>query len=69
MVKVHKLDEDSVILELELTKYYQLWNIWDLYKHLQDGVDKMTFEVEDFPIEKEELLKLANQLKQKKYEF
>lgn len=65
MVKIHEVDEETVMLELGPTKYYQLWNIWDLYKHLQDGVNKMTFEVEDFPIEKEELLKLANQLKNK----
>jgi hypothetical protein len=65
MVRVHKVDEDSVILELQPTRYYQLWNIWDLYKHLQDGVDKMTFEVEDFPMDKKELLELAKQLKNK----
>jgi hypothetical protein len=65
MVKIHEVDEDTILLELEPTKYYQLWNKWDLIKHLQDGVNKMTFEVEDFPIEKEELLKLANQLKNK----
>jgi hypothetical protein len=65
MVKIHEVDEETVLLELEPTKYYQLWNKWDLIKHLQDGVNKMTFEVEDFPIQKEELLKLANQLKNK----
>ena len=65
MVKIHKVDEETVLLELEPTKYYQLWNIWDLYEHLKSGTNKMTFEIEDFPIQKQELLKLANQLKNK----
>jgi len=63
MIKIHTVDEETLILELEPTKYYQMWNSWELIKHLQDGVNKMTFEVEDFPIKKEELLKLAKELK------
>lgn len=65
MVKIHEVDEETILLELEPTKYYQLWNKWDLIKHLQDGVNKMTFEVEDFPMDKKQLLEYANQLKNK----
>ena len=65
MVKIHEVDEETVMLELEPTKYYQLWNIWDLYEHLYKGEKKMTFQVEDFPIDKKELLEYANQLKNK----
>lgn len=65
MVKIHKVDEETVLLELEPTQYYHLWNLSDLYEHLYKGEKKMTFWIEDFPIDKKELLKLANQLKNK----
>jgi hypothetical protein len=64
-MKIHELDEDTLILELEPTKYYHLWNKWDLYEHLYTGTKKMTFEVEDFPMSKKELLEYAQQLKNK----
>ncbi len=64
-MKIHELDEDTLILELEPTKYYHLWNIGDLYDHLYKGEKKMTFWIEDFPIDKKELLEYANQLKNK----
>lgn len=64
-MKVHEVNEETVLLDLEPTKYYQLWNKWDLYEYLAKGTEKMTFEVEDFPMDKKELLELANQLKQK----
>lgn len=62
MIKVHEIDEQTVLLELQPTKYYHLWNIWDLYEHLYGGQSKMTFEVEDFPMDKEEMLKYAKML-------
>ena len=62
-MKIHEVDEETVMLDLEPTQYYTLWNKWDLYEYLLEGHKKMTFYVEDFPMEKEELLKLANQLK------
>ena len=65
MVKIHEVDEETVLLELGPTKYYHLWNIWDLYEQLYKGEKKMTFQVEDFPIDKKELLEYANQLKNK----
>lgn len=64
-MKIHEVDEDTLLLELEPTQYYQLWNKWDLYKHLQDGVNKMTFYTEDFPIDKKQILQYAQQLKNK----
>jgi uncharacterized protein YjdB len=63
-MKVHEVDNETILLELEPTKHYQLWNKWDLYEHLQTGTKKMGFEVEDFPIELEQLKEYANQLKQ-----
>jgi hypothetical protein len=68
MVKVHKVDDETIILELEPTKYYHLWNIGDLYEHLYTGTKKMTFEVEDFPIHIDKLKEYAEQLKSKSYE-
>jgi hypothetical protein len=65
MVKIHEVDEETVLLELEPTKYYQLWNIWDLYSHLAKGEKKMTFEVEDFPIHIDTLSEYAKELKTK----
>ena len=65
MVKIHEVDEETVLLELEPTQYYTLWNKWDLYEHLLEGEKKMTFWVEDFPMDKKELLEYANQLKNK----
>jgi len=64
-MKIHEVDEDTILLELEPTQYYHLWNKWDLYKHLQDGTNKMTLYTEDFPMDKKELLKYAQQLKNK----
>lgn len=66
MVKIHIVDEETVLLELEPTKYYHLWNIGDLYEHLYTGKKKMTFWVEDFPMDKKELLEYAKQLKTNK---
>lgn len=65
-MKIHKVDEDTLLLELEPTRYYQLWNKWDLYEHLQTGTKKMGFEIEDFPLHIDELKEYAKQLKQNK---
>ena len=64
-MKIHEVDEDTLLLELEPTRYYQLWNKWELYEHLQSGTQKMTFEIEDFPIDKKQLLQYTQQLKTK----
>ena len=66
MVKIHEIDEETLILELLPTKYYQMWNKWDLYEHLYTGTKKMTFEVEDFPIHIDTLKEYAEELKQNK---
>jgi len=66
MVKVHKIDDETVLLELEPTQYYHLWNIGDLYDHLYKGEKKMTFYVEDFPIHIDKLKEYAEELKQNK---
>lgn len=65
-MKIHEVDEDTLLLELEPTKYYQLWNKWDLYTHLHTGEKKMGFEIEDFPIHIDKLKEYANELKQNK---
>ena len=33
-MKIKKIDEDTVLIALQPTQYYQLWNKWDLYEHL-----------------------------------
>lgn len=66
MVKIHQIDDETVILELLPTKYYHMWNIGDLYEHLHTGTKKMTFEVEDFPIHIDTLKQYAEELKQNK---
>lgn len=65
-MKIHQVDEETLLLELEPTRYYQLWNKWDLYEHLQTGTKKMGFEIEDFPIDFKTLKKYAEELKQNK---
>lgn len=60
---IHELEEDIVMVEMSPTRHYQLWNKWDLYEILLNSDKGIKFEVEDFPIEKEELLKISNQLK------
>jgi len=63
-MKIHNVDEDTVLIEMLPTKYYQLWNKWDLYEHLYPASQKMTFEVEDFPIHIDKLKEYAEELKQ-----
>ena len=46
-MKIKKVDEDTVLIALEPTKYYQLWNKWELYEHLLDSNKPYKFEVED----------------------
>jgi hypothetical protein len=63
-MKIHNVDEDTILIEMLPTKYYQLWNKWDLYEHLYPAFEKMTFEVEDFPIHIDKLKEYAEELKQ-----
>ena len=59
---VKEVDEDILLISLEPTKYYQLWNKWDLYEVLLNSDKPIGFEVEDFPMELTELKEYAKKL-------
>ena len=62
-MKIKKVDEDTILIALEPTKYYQLWNKWDLYEHLLKSDKPYKFEVEDMDnMELEELQELGKKL-------
>ena len=63
-MKIHEVDEETVMLDLEPTQYYTLWNKWDLYEYLLEGHKKMTFYVEDFPMDNKKLFEYGKELKE-----
>ena len=62
-MKIKIVDEDTVLIALQPTQYYQLWNKWDLYEHLLQSDKPYKFEVEDMDsMELEELQELGKKL-------
>ena len=62
-MKIKIVDEDTVLIALEPTQYYQLWNKWDLYEHLLKSDKPYKFHVEDMDsMELEELQELGKKL-------
>ena len=62
-MKIKIVDEDTVLIALQPTQYYQLWNKWDLYEHLLQSDKPYKFQVEDMDsMELEELQKLGKKL-------
>ncbi len=62
-MKIKIVDEDTVLIALQPTQYYQLWNKWDLYEHLLQSDKPYKFYVEDMDsMELEELQELGKKL-------
>jgi len=62
-MKIKIVDEDTVLIALEPTRHYQLWNKWELYEHLLKSDKPYKFQVEDMDsMELEELQKLGKKL-------
>ena len=62
-MKIKIVDEDTVLIALEPTQYYQLWNKWDLYEHLLQSDKPYKLYVEDMDnIKLEELKEMGAKL-------
>lgn len=63
-MKIYTLDglDEVVLLDLQPTKNLQLWNKWELYELLLESNKPIPFQIEDFPMEIEELKEYANKL-------
>ena len=67
MIKVlEQLEDDYYLVLLEDTKYYQIWNRWDLYETLLESNKCVTLQLEDFPMNKSDIIELVNKIKQNK---
>ena len=69
MIKILKeIDKDYFLIQLEDTRYYQIWNKWDIFEVLlQNGTNAITLWDEDFPMSEVELKELVTKIKNKKY--
>jgi hypothetical protein len=76
--EIKKLDEDWYLIYLQGTRYYQIWNKWDLFEVLLDAtavkldVPRTPFVTlwdEDFPMKEEDLKTLLDKLKDNKVEW
>ena len=66
-MKIKIVDEDTILIALEPTQYYQLWNKWDLYEHLLQSDKAYGLLVEDMDnMELEELKEIGKKLTQAK---
>lgn len=65
MIKIIKeIQEDWYLIHLEDTRYYQIWNKWDLFEVLlQSGNKGITLWDEDFPMKEEQISEIVNNLK------
>ena len=62
-MKIKIVDEDTVLIALQPTQYYQLWNKWDLYEHLLQSDKPYKLYVEDMDnIKLEELKEMGAKL-------
>jgi len=73
--EIKKLEEDWYLIHLKDTRYYQIWNKWDLFKVLLDATTinlnehpkpYLNLLDEDFPMQEEELKNIVNKLKENK---
>jgi hypothetical protein len=67
MVEVLKeIETDWYLIHLKDTRYYQIWNKWDLYEVLLEGEKQFTLWDEDFPVTEEYLKEIVDKLKKQK---
>ena len=72
MIKeIRQIEEDWYLIHLEGTRYYQIWNKWDLFDCLLKATEidlknpkpYLNLWDEDFPMTEEELKTIINNLK------
>lgn len=69
MIKIQKeIQQDYFLIELEGSRYYQIWNKWDLFETLLEADKKVTLYVEDTPFSEEHLNDIVDYIKQIKEE-
>jgi hypothetical protein len=65
MIKVLKeIQKDYYLIELEGTRYLQIWNRLDIFETLLDANKKITLYTDDAPISDKELNRLVEDIKQ-----
>jgi hypothetical protein len=67
MVEILKeIEQDYYLIHLKDTRYYQIWNKWDLFELLLDAEKPFTLWEEDLPITEEYLKEIVTKIKNKK---
>lgn len=68
MIEILKeIEQDYYLIHLKDTRYYQIWNKWDLFEILlQNGTNGVTLWDEDFPMKESELKEIVTKIKNKK---
>jgi hypothetical protein len=63
---VKEIEKDWYLIQLKDTRYYQIWNKWDLFEVLLDAENSYTLWDEDFPMVESDLNEIVNKLKKQK---
>lgn len=73
MIKeIKQIQDDWYLIHLEGTRYYQIWNKWDLFHLLLQATNielgapkpQLTLWDEDFPMTESDLINIVNNLKE-----
>jgi hypothetical protein len=63
--EIKQIQDDWYLIHLKDTRYYQVWNKWDLFEVLlQSGNTTMTLWDEDLPMTESDLTNIVNNLKE-----
>jgi radical SAM superfamily enzyme YgiQ (UPF0313 family) len=63
---IKEIETDWYLIQLKDTRYYQIWNKWDLFELLLDAEKPFTLWDEDFPVTEEYLKEIVDKLKKQK---
>lgn len=69
--EIKQIEEDWYLIHLKGTRYYQIWNKWDLFSLLLNATEiklnnpkpQLTLWDEDFPMKETDLTNIVNKLK------
>jgi hypothetical protein len=65
MITIAKeIEKDWYLIQLEGTRYYQIWNKWDLFELLLDNAISETLWDEDFPMTDDAFKQKFEQIKE-----
>ena len=65
MITIAKeIEKDWYLIQLEGTRYYQIWNKWDLFELLLDNAKSETLWDEDFPMHEDEFMERFQKMKE-----